>query len=176
MTFISRMRDSAVAAVMALTLVGAPAYAADISESHLKASYDAVAALRLTDQYDTILPQTAGALQTQLIQKNPDLADKITELVQAKTLEMASRRADLEKEVATVYANSFSEAELKEVAAFYQSATGKKLISEGPIATREVIKAVDIWQRGLARDLAEAVGKDLNAEVAPASTEEKKAE
>ena len=181
MTLISRMRFPVAAAAMAMALLGAPAHAADIAESHLKASYEAIAALRLTDQYDAILPTTAQALLSQLTQKNPDLADKIVDIVKEKTLELAARRADLEKEAAVVYANAFSEAELKEIATFYQGATVKKLIAEGPIATRETIKAVEIWQRGLARDLAEAVGKDLAAaaeaaKAAEPKPEEKKAE
>ena len=32
---------------------------------------------------------------------------------------------------------------------------GKKLLSDGPIITRELYKAADIWQRGIARDLAQ---------------------
>ncbi len=163
MTFLSRLRSVAPAVVLACMVAGSPAVAADIAESHMKASLQAVAALRITDQFDSILPQTAQALQSELIQKNPDVSDLISEVVQTKTLEMVARRADLEKEVATVYANAFTEAELKDIAAFYEGATGKKLIAEGPIATRETLKAVEIWQRGMARDLAEAVGTELQA-------------
>ena len=179
MTFLSRFRIVVPAVVLACMVAGSPAVAADISESHLKASLHAVAALRITDQFDSLLPQTAQALQSELIQKNPDVSDLISEVVQTKTLEMVARRADLEKEVATVYANAFTEAELNDIAAFYEGATGKKLIAEGPIATRETLKAVDIWQRGMARDLAEAVGKELQARVpaptpAPAAEEKPK--
>ena len=48
----------------------------------------------------------------------------------------------------------FSEADLNAIAEFYNSDAGKKLISDGPIVTRELFKAADIWQRGIARDLA----------------------
>ena len=100
-------------------------------------------------------------MQGQLVQKNPDMADTINQVVQKEALGLVSRRADLEREVALIYARSFSEEELKAIAGFYQTDAGKKLLSEGPIATREMMKAAEIWQQGIARDLAEGVGNAL---------------
>ena len=51
--------------------------------------------------------------------------------------------------------------DLNAIAAFYSSDAGKKLLSDGPIVTRELVKAADIWQRGIARDLAQSVGTKL---------------
>ena len=75
---------------------------------------------------------------------------------------MAARRADLEREAALAYARVFPEADLNAIATFYNSEPGKKLLKDGPIVTREVIKAAEIWQRGVARDLAGEVGKQLH--------------
>ena len=146
------------AAVLALAL---PASAQDISDSHIKAARMALDALNATDQFDAILPQAAAALKAELIQKNPDLQQNISQIVDEKTLALVSRRADLEKEAATVYARVFSEEDLNAIATFYNSGPGKKLLSDGPIVTRELIKAAEIWQRGVARDLAQAVGTEL---------------
>ena len=139
--------------------------AQEITEAHLKAARAAVAAVKATDAYDNILPAANIALKQQLIQQNPDLQELIIAAVDQKTLEMVSRRADLEKEVALSYARVFSEADLNSIAAFYSSASGQKLLSEGPIVAREVAKAAEIWQRGISRDLTDAVGKQLAAEV-----------
>lgn len=156
-------RFSMVAAASALVALSAPVLAQDISDTHLKAAHDAVEALRATDPFDNILPQAAAALQSQLIQKNPDMEQLISKTVSEKALAMAARRADLEKEAALAYAKLFSEKELTEMAAFYSSDTGKKLLESGPIAMRDIVKAADIWQNGVARDLAEQVGETLAA-------------
>lgn len=153
-----------VAALAVLLLAPVQAGAQDISDAHMKAARDAIAALHVTDQFDAVLPATAQQLQGQLVQKNPDMADTINRVVQEKALELVSRRADLEKEVALVYARSFSEQELKDIAAFYQTDAGRKLLAEGPIATREMVKAAEIWQQGIARDLAQNVGDLLAKE------------
>ncbi|HEU4986593.1 MAG TPA: DUF2059 domain-containing protein, partial [Rhizobiaceae bacterium] len=47
----------------------------------------------------------------------------------------------------------------------YTSPAGQKLLTDGPIVTREVLKAADIWQRGVARDLAQNVGRQIQAAV-----------
>lgn len=156
-------RFSVVLAASAVVAFSAPAFSQDISATHLQAARDAIAAIHATDAFDGILPQAAGALQSQLIQKNPNLQQLIIKTVSEKALGLASRRADLEKEAASAYAKVFSEDELKSIATFYSSEAGKKLLKEGPLVSRELVKAADIWQNGIARDLAEQVGESLVA-------------
>jgi uncharacterized protein len=164
MTFAKRVRylTFTLAALAALAVSGT-AYAQDISESHLKAARAAVDAINATDQYDGILPAAAQALKTQLIQKNPDLQELIVKTVDEQTIKLVSRRGDLEREAALAYARVFSEQQCNDIATFYKSEAGLKLLSDGPIVTRELIKAANIWQNGVARDLAQAVGESLSA-------------
>ena len=171
MTLANRVRR--VAAILTVSAVmSAPALAQEISEAHLKAARDAVNAIRATDLYDGILPAAAAALKQTLIQKNPDLQEKITAIVDEKALVLAGRRADLEKEAALAYAKVFAEQDLAAIAAFYTSETGLKLLDNGPIVSREVSKAADIWQRGITRDLAVEVGEAIAASLpAPAPVE-----
>lgn len=160
----ARLRLSfAALATSVLVAVLSPALAQDISESHLQAAQDAIQALHATDQFDNILPQAAAALQAQLIQKNPDMEQLIAQTVSEKALALASRRADLEKEAAIAYAKLFPEDVLKEIAAFYQSEAGKTLLQKGPLAVRDVMRAAEIWQNGVARDLAQQVAETLAA-------------
>lgn len=167
MHFVPSVRRAArLVAAVAFVAFASQATAQEIPESHIKAARSAISAVHATDAYDNILPAAAIALKQQLIQQNPDLQEMIISTVDAKTIEMASRRADLEREVALAYARIYSEAELNAIAAFYQTDAGKKLLAEGPIVAREVAKAAEIWQRGISRDLTEAVGKDLEAAVA----------
>lgn len=140
------------------------AFAQEISESHLEAARAAISAINATEQFDQILPSAARALKGELIQKDPNLEALITKTVDDKALALASRRADLETESARAYAKAFTEDELKAITAFYTSPSGKKLLSEGPIVTREVVKAAKIWQNGVARDLARSVAEVLAAQ------------
>ena len=164
-TFRSTFLAAAVA-VGALVATSAVVPAQEIAESHLKAAREAVTATKASEPFDAILFTAAQELKKQLIQKDPNLSDKIVEIVDTKTLEMAPRRGDLEKEIATVFAKAFSEQELTEIANFYKTPAGQKFLSNNPIVVREMNGAVDIWQRGIARDLAQGVAQTLG-QVAP---------
>jgi hypothetical protein len=170
MTFAQRVRCYSAAIAAAAMVAVSPVSAQEISESHLKAARAAVDAINATDVFDNILPAAAAALKRELIQKNPDLTGDITSIVDQKALEMAGRRTDLEKESALAYARMLSEADLNAIAAFYNSPAGLNLLANGPIVTREVAKAAEIWQRGIARDLAEEVAKSLETKVGKPQT------
>lgn len=164
------------APLVALTVLAGVnlAQAQEASQSHLAAARAAIAAIGATEQFDGILPRAAQALKAELIQKDPNLEAIITKTVDDKAIALAARRADLETEAARAYANSFTEEQLKAISAFYTSEAGKKLISEGPIVTREVLKAAEVWQNGVARDLAMQVGEVLSkaaGSAAPAAAE-----
>jgi hypothetical protein len=157
----SSRRLAALAGAVAFLAVAQPAFAQDIAESHVAAARAAIGALGATAEFDVILPQAAQALKTELIQKNPDMQADIISVVDQTALSLAARRGDLEREAGLAYARVFTEAQLNEIAAFYQSETGKKLISDGAIVMREVYRAAEIWQNGVARDLAQQVAAEL---------------
>ena len=132
---------------------GTAVRAQEISEAHIAAAKQAISTLGVTDRFDDILPGLAERLKSELIQASPNVEDAITATVDSKALELASRRADLEREAALTYARAFSLDELKAISTFYGSEAGKKLLKDGPIATRELMKAADIWAAGINRDL-----------------------
>lgn len=167
MTLLTRVRAVAAGVAIASLMAVSQGAAQEISESHLKAARAAVSAIKATDEFDAILPAAARALKDQLVQQSPDLYEVIDKTVNEKALALTARYGDLQKEAATAYAKVFSEADLNAIAAFYNSDAGKKLLSDGPIVTRELLRAADIWQRGVARDLAVQVAEVLSKEGSP---------
>ncbi|THV24948.1 DUF2059 domain-containing protein [Peteryoungia ipomoeae] len=163
MNSISRFGRFASIAVVAgsVMLGGLSARAQDVAPEHLQAARTAISALGVTNRFDAILPNIMERLTMQLIQAYPNLQDEISAKVEEAALKLATRRADLEREAALVYAKAFTEAELQEIANFYSGETGKKLLKDGPIATRELLKAADIWTAGVARDLEKEANESL---------------
>lgn len=136
-------------------------FAQEISADHIKAARQAIAALKVTSNFDDILPATAEQLKGALIQANPNFSDEISLTVDEEAIKMAGRRADLEEEAATIYAKKFSAEELAEIANFYNSDTGKKLLQLAPGAGRELIRAAEIWAGGISRDLSSSANAAL---------------
>jgi len=171
MTLAKRARLVAIGAVMGLAALSLPSHAQEFSEEHLKAARSAVDALGATDEFDNVLPMAAQQLKAELIQQSPNLVNEINSTVDQKALDLATRRADLEKEVASIYAQAFTIEELKAITTFYSSDAGKQLIAKGPLVSREMLGAAEIWRNGIMRDLSsqvvEAIGASL-AQQAPA--------
>lgn len=157
----------AMSAVVVICMSAQGAFAAEdqISDSHLKAARAAMTAIKITDPFDNILPNIAAQLKATLIQGSPNYEALINETVDEQALKFAARRADLEKEAARIYAKSFSEQELNEIAAFYNTPTGQKLLKDGPISIRELSKAGDIWASGMSRDLGQATDAELEKKI-----------
>lgn len=156
--------------VIAVSLLAGPAARAQtVTDAQIDVARSAITALGVTNVFDNILPNLAARLKAQLIQSYPNLEEQINATVDKQAIALAPRRGDLEKEAAIVYAKAFTQDELKQIATFFNSPAGKKLISDQPVANRELGKAADIWASGIARDLekntndalTKTAGKDL---------------
>ncbi len=106
---------------------------------------NAIASLNVTDRYDNILPNLAERLKAQFIQASPNFQNQISAAVDEQAL-APPRRADLEKEAATIYAKGFSVDELKSISTS-STRTGKKPPTNQPLVSRELTKAA----RGLGK-------------------------
>lgn len=172
MTLAKRARLVAFGAVMSFAALSLPTHAQEFSEEHLKAARSAITALGATDEFDNVLPMAAQQLKAELIQQSPNLVNEINSTVDDKAIELATRRADLEKEVASIYAQAFTIEELNAINSFYSSEAGKQLIAKGPLVSREMLQAAEIWRNGIMRDLStqvvEAIGAELESQ-APAA-------
>lgn len=166
MTLAKRSRLVAFGAVMGLAALSLPSHAQEFSEEHLKAARSTVSALGATEEFDNVLPAAAQQLKAELIQQSPNLVNEINSTVDQKALDLAARRADLEKEVASIYAQAFTVEELNAISAFYASEPGKQLISKGPLVSREMLRAAEIWRNGIMRDLSTQVVESIGAELA----------
>lgn len=155
-------RIAAATVILSSFAFGTAVKAQEVTDEQLKAARAAIAAIGATAQFDNILPGLAERLKAGLIQDSPNYEDQISQTVDATALALAPRRADLEKEAATNYAKAFTVEELKAIADFYSSDVGKKLLKDGPIASRETNRAADIWAQGIARDLQKNASDELS--------------
>jgi uncharacterized protein len=152
------------AAALAIFFSGASAVSAvaqEVSEAHLNAAREAIASLNVTDRYDNILPNLAERLKSQFIQASPNFQTQISAVVDEQALALAPRRADLEKEAATIYAKSFTVEELKSISTFFNTEGGKKLLNNQPLVSRELVRAAEIWANGISRDLTNQSSEKL---------------
>ncbi|MEX6508550.1 DUF2059 domain-containing protein [Jiella sp. M17.18] len=161
MIFSEMARRGLVISAALLFLLPASASAQDFTKAHLDAAHAAITAIHATDQFDEILLNAATQIKAELIANNPDKQEEISNMVDDAALALAPRRADLENEAARVYAKLFTQQELQSIADFYNSEAGKKLLKDGPAATRDMLNAADVWTKGIVRDLRQNAAEGM---------------
>ena len=97
----------------------------------------------------SVIEQTKGALQ----QTNPQLAKDLNEVGTQLRNEFAPRRNELLAEAAKFYAARFTEQELKDMATFYKSPLGRKMIVQEPLVLEEAFNFVQQWAPRVSEDV-----------------------
>ena len=122
------------AALLALALVAA-AGAAQAQQPSAAALASARELMELKGVKSLVEPVVVGVIeQTKgtILQTNPGLTKDLDEVSAQLRNEYQPRVAEMTNEIVQLYAQRFSEQELKEAIAFYKSAAGKKMLAEEP--------------------------------------------
>lgn len=83
------------------------------------------------------------------LQQNPAMQKDLDEVAARMKEELNPRSAELNNEIARLYAVSFTEQELKDVLAFYKSPVGQKLLKEQPRIVDTSVRFAQEWANKL---------------------------
>ena len=122
------------AALLALALVAA-AGAAQAQQPSPAALASARELMEIKGVKSLVEPVVVGVIeQTKgtILQTNPGLTKDLDEVSAQLRNEYQPRVAEMTNEIVQLYAQRFSEQELKDAIAFYKSAAGKKMLAEEP--------------------------------------------
>ena len=92
-----------------------------------------------------VVQQTTGTI----LQTNPGLSKDLDEVSAQLRTEYQPRIAEMTNEIVKLYAQRFTEQELKEAIAFYKSPTGKKILTEEPKILDESYARIQQWANRL---------------------------
>ena len=95
--------------------------------------------------FDPVIISMIEQTKAALMQTNPQLAKDLEAVGTQLRTEFVPRRSELMAEAAKLYANRFSEQELKDMAAFYKSPLGRKMIVQEPLVLDEAFNYVQQW-------------------------------
>ena len=109
-------------------------------------------------------PLIAGVVEQAkllFLQQNPDLASDLNAVAAKLRTEYAPRFSELEKHVASLYATHFSDAELKQLLAFYQSPLGKKLLQQQPQIVDSSMRYAQDWANKLSDQVVAKMREEM---------------
>lgn len=141
-------------AIVAASLVlSAPALAQQPSSAALKTAGEIV---KITGANELFAPLVPGAIEQArlfFVQQNPLLNADATEVATQLRKELEPRIAEVHNKVIEIYASQFSEAELKDILAFYTSPAGKKFLVAQPKIVDESLKFAQDWAGALSDEI-----------------------
>jgi hypothetical protein len=106
--------------------------------------------------FEALVPGVIEQTKNLFLQTNPALSKDLNEVAAQLRAELAPRRAELTEQVALLYAQRFTEQELKSTLLFYKSPLGKKLAAEEPGFVDQSLHFAQDWANKLSE---EVVGK-----------------
>lgn len=114
------------------------------SASHMAAARDLIAAQNVLAPIDELLPSFGEQIRKQNITR-PELSKDLDAVINGLAPELVLQRQRVSEIVARVYTKWLTEAELKELAAFYRTPLGQKFNRIQPDMVDEVVNDVGIW-------------------------------
>jgi uncharacterized protein len=174
MTSISRILSAAGLALgLALTAIPAqaqqpkaPATAAppplkDASPAAIAAAKEILKMKNAGAMYANAVPNIVLQTKEALVQANLNYQKDLNEVAAIVVKNLAGREQEIGEGMAKVYANEFTEQELKDLVTFYKSPLGQKLLASEPRAIQFSMSFMNAW----AQNFAEVVSAQFRAEM-----------
>ena len=158
---------TALGLALGLALAGVPAAAQQppplkpASPAAAAAAKEILAMKNASAMYASAVPNIVQQTKDQLMQSNINYQKDLNEVAVVVAQKLAGREKEIGEGMATVYANEFTEQELKDLVAFYKSPLGKKLLASEPRAIQFSMSYMKQW----AQIFSETVNGEFRAEM-----------
>lgn len=162
----TRLSGFAAAALLALSLAfgaAAPAVSQEIAPEQLALARKYVDLTNKAQIYEAIAVMTASQTSKLLSQSNPEITKQIDEQI-GKSLEARKgKRDDLFNQIARIYAVTYTQEELQQIVAFYETPVGQKLAENAMAINQDVAKVMQIYTSNFGTEFVREVRAALKA-------------
>jgi hypothetical protein len=136
-------------------------HAQTTQSANLPLAREVVLASGATRAFEGVIPSILQQSLSVFVQQNPDLLKDLTETVKGMSPDFEKRVTEIIDIVASVYANRFSEAELKDILNFYRSTSGKKLVATLPGVLEESFIKTQEWSARISEQIVVRLRADM---------------
>jgi uncharacterized protein len=161
--------------VMGLALAGAPAYAQQpaakqaapapalkpASPAAIAAAKEILAMKNANAMYASAVPNIVDQTKNALVQSNLNYQKDLNEVAVIVAKNLAGKEQEIGDGMAKIYANEFTEQELKDLVTFYKSPLGQKLLATEPRAIQFSMSYMNQW----GQIFAQTVNEQFRAEM-----------
>jgi uncharacterized protein len=131
------------------------------SPAALAAANEILAMKNASAMYAQAVPNIVAQTKDALLRENLNYQKDLNEVAVIVAQKLAGRQSEIGEGMAKVYANEFTEQELKDLVVFYKSPLGQKLLSTEPRAIQLSMAYMNKW----GQVFAEAVNEQFRIEM-----------
>lgn len=141
----------------------APASAAapQISAAHLAAAREVVESSGISRSFTPLVGQFMDQIAGTATRTRPELINDMKAVMTQLKPEFDKQTNEIVDITARIFAGRLSETELKDTAAFFKSASGKKYVETQPIVLDDVVGAMQGWSEKLSTDMMTRVRAEM---------------
>ena len=148
--------------VACLLLLSVPATRAQTpTPDAMAAARSLVNTMKLADQYKALLPAILLGLKPALTQDRPEIEQDYDAMLPMIADAFTPYYTSMIDGIATVYANNFTAAELRDIEAFYRQPVGQKMLEKMPAISQQALAVGQEIGRKAADDLRQRLTEAL---------------
>lgn len=160
MSVLQALQRAARPAAVAVTLIAlgpaAHVQAAQPSPAEIQTAKQLIVVTHATTVFGPLIAGVVEQAKLLFLQQNPGLGKDLNEVAANIRKELQPRFNQITDEVALLYAQNFTEQELKDIIKFYKSPTGQKLLQKQPGVIDASMQFAQTWSNKLSD---EVIGK-----------------
>ena len=131
------------------------------SPAALAAAREILTMKNASAMYQSAVPNIVEQTKNVLLQSNLNYQKDLNEVAVIVAKNLAGREKEIGEGMAQVYANEFTEQELKDLVTFYKSPLGQKLLSTEPRAIQFSMSYMNQWAMVFASTVNEAFRDEM---------------
>lgn len=160
--WLSRLAVAAMVTAGSLTVLAGPASAQKEPTPQAIATARELLTLKRGDVvFQPIIVGVIETVKNVFLPTNPQLGKELNDVALQLRKEYQGRQPELLNQVAKVYAEHFSEAELKGLVTFYKSPLGQKMVAEEPAIIDESLRRAQTWGDALSGKVLERFREEM---------------
>jgi uncharacterized protein len=120
-----------------------------VTASHLQAAREVLVGSGISRSFESFIPQFIDQAKSNISGTRPELIKDLEEISKTIGTQLDAERAEMIELGAKTYANRMSEAELKDISAFFKTPSGLRYVATQPQVLEELFGEMQAWSQRL---------------------------
>jgi hypothetical protein len=131
------------------------------AEAGLVAARELIVATGASKQFEAVVPMMVNQLEPLLLQMAPGKDKEIKEIMGLMVERFSARKSEMLELIAVIYATKLTEAEMKDLTAFFSKGAGAAFIAKQPDILKDSMAVGQQWGQKIGLEIEEQIREEL---------------